>query len=181
MTQTVETNETSRTAGTNGTPEAARTSRFFYQAIAADVLDVLRAARRDEAGNSLEMQIDQDGGSPLRCCLRESRPGERLLLIAYTPPGTAGAYAERGPVFVHAERCDGYLTPSEYPPGLAHRQQVVRAYDGQGRIAAGVLAADGQQAQAVIGELLDRPGVELVHLRNVGYGCYNFAVRVHRD
>ena len=42
-------------------------------------------------------------------------------------------------------------------------------------------AADGRQAQAVIKELLARPGVELVHLRNVGYGCYNFAVRVNRD
>jgi len=60
-----------------------------------------------------------------------------VTLIAYTPPGTAGAYAERGPVFVHAERCDGYPTPNQYPPGLA----------------------------------------QLVHLRNVGYGCYNFAVR----
>jgi hypothetical protein len=30
---------------------------------------------------------------------------------------------------------------------------------------------------AVIGELLGRPDVALVHLRNVGYGCYNFAVR----
>lgn len=35
------------------------------------------------------------GISPLRCCLRESAPGERVLLIAYTPPGTRGAYAER--------------------------------------------------------------------------------------
>ena len=167
-----------QTAEISQTPRAAR---FFYQAIAADVLDALRAAGRDEAGNPLEVQIDQDGGSPLRCCLRETRPGERVLLLAYTPPGTAGAYAERGPVFVHAGRCDGYPTPGEYPPGLAHRQQVVRAYDGQGRIAAGVLAADGRQAQAVIGELLGRPEVELVHLRNVGYGCYNFAVHADSD
>jgi len=29
----------------------------------------------------------------------------------------------------------------------------------------------------VIRELLARPDVTLVHLRNVGYGCYNFAVR----
>ena len=172
MTQTTETYETS---------EAAATGGFFYQAIAAGELDALRAAGRDEAGNPLEVRGGQDGGSPLRCCLREARPGERLLLIAYTPPGTAGAYAERGPVFVHAERCDGYLTPGEYPPGLAHRQQVVRAYDGQGRIADAVLAADGRQAQAVIEELLARPGVELVHLRNVGYGCYNCAVRVSGD
>jgi Protein of unknown function (DUF1203) len=152
------------------------TSEFFYQAIAVGELDAIRAAGRDEAGNPLEVQVDPDGGAPLRCCLRDSRPGERMLLIAYTPPGTAGAYAERGPVFVHAERCDGYLTPGEYPPGLAHRQQVVRAYDGRGQIADGVLAADGHQAEAVIAELLARPGVELVHLRNVGYGCYNFAV-----
>jgi Protein of unknown function (DUF1203) len=168
MTQTVKAHES---------PAAARTSGFFYRAIAAGELDAIRAAGRDEAGNPLEVQVDQDGGAPLRCCLRETRPGEQMLLIAYTPPGTAGAYAERGPVFVHAERCDGYLTPSEYPPGLAQRQQVVRAYDGRGRIADGVLAADGQQAQAVIAELLGRPEVELVHLRNVGYGCYNFAVR----
>ena len=43
--------------------------------------------------------------------------------------------------------------------------------------AGGVLAADGLQAEAVIAEMLARPDVELVHLRNVGYGCYNFAVR----
>jgi hypothetical protein len=162
---------------TNETAVTARTGVFTYHAIPVQELDGIRAAGRDEAGNPLEVQVPQDGGSPLRCCLREARAGERVLLIAYTPPGTAGAYAERGPVFIHAERCAGYPTPAQYPAGLAHRQQVVRAYDRQGRIADGVLVADGQQAQGVIAELLARPEVELVHLRNVGYGCYNFAVR----
>jgi Protein of unknown function (DUF1203) len=60
---------------------------------------------------------------------------------------------------------------------LSHRQQVVRAYDTQGRIADGVLASDGEHAMTVIRELLARPEVTLVHLRNVGYGCFNFAVR----
>jgi Protein of unknown function (DUF1203) len=64
--------------------------------------------------------------------------------------------------------------------GLIGRPQVVRAYDGQGRIADGVLVADGHQAQDVIAGLLARPEVALVHLRNVGYGCYNFAVGVIR-
>jgi Protein of unknown function (DUF1203) len=173
MTQTTETYEI------RGTHEAAGTSGLLYQAILPGELDAIRAAGRDEARNPLEAQVARDGGAPLRCCLREARLGERLLLIAYSPPGTAGAYAERGPVFVHADRCGGYRTPGEYPPELAHRQQVVRAYDGQGRIADGVLTADGRQAQDVIRELLARPGVELVHLRNVGYGCYNFAVRAN--
>ena len=158
---------------------ATQAGTLTYLAIPAEELDAIRMAGRDEAGNVLEIQVPAEGGSPLRCCLREARAGERLLLIAYTPPGTAGAYAERGPVFVHAERCAGYLMPGEYPPELAGRQQVVRAYDKQGRIADGVLVADGRQAQAAIAELLARPEVELVHLRNLGYGCYNFAVRAN--
>jgi len=36
--------------------------------------------------------------------------------------------------------------------------------------------AGARHAEEVIAELLARPEVELVHLRNVGYGCYNLAV-----
>jgi len=36
-----------------------------------------------------------------------------------------------------------------------------------------------REVQGVIAELLARPEVVLVHLRNVGYGCYNFCVRAH--
>lgn len=150
---------------------------LIFEPIPPVELHQLRAAGVDEAGNRLAVQVDTEGGNPLRCCLRESDPGERVLLISYAPPGTRGAYTERGPVFIHAEPCGGYLTPAEYPPGLRHRQQVVRAYDWEGRIADGVLVNDGQHAMTVIGELLARPDVALVHLRNVGYGCYNFAVR----
>jgi uncharacterized protein DUF1203 len=150
---------------------------FEYVAIPAAELDAIRAAGRDEAGNELVPQIDVEGGSPLRCCLRTAEAGESMLLIAYTPPGTAGAYAERGPVFVHSGKCGGYLTPDTYPPDLSGRQQVVRAYDQRGRIAAGMLVADGAHAEMAMTELLARPDVELVHLRNVGYGCYNFTVQ----
>jgi hypothetical protein len=159
---------------TAGTPAAGR---LVFEAIPQARLQEIRTAGVDEAGNRLTVQAGNEGGNPLRCCLRESAPGEQMLLIAYTPPGTRGAYAERGPVFVCAQPCDGYLTPHQYPPALSHRQQVVRAYDRDGQIADGVLASDGEHAMTVIGELLARPGVTLVHLRNVGYGCYNFAVR----
>jgi hypothetical protein len=155
----------------------AATQTLVFEPIPARALAALRAAGTDEAGNRLIVQQDPEGGNPLRCCLRETRAGERVLLIAYTPPGASGPYAERGPVFVHPEPCAGYPTPGQYPPELRHRSQVVRAYDGQGRIADGVLAENGDQAVSVIQELLERPGVALVHLRNVGYGCYNCTVR----
>jgi hypothetical protein len=157
-----------------GTPAEGR---LLFEAISPAKLQEIRAAGADEAGNRLAVQADTAGGSPLRCCLRESAPGERVLLIAYTPPGTHGAYAERGPVSIHAEPCSGYLTPGRYPPALSHRPQVVRAYDQDGRIADGVLVSDGEHAITVIRGMLARPDVTLVHLRNVGYGCYNFAVR----
>ena len=147
----------------------AITRTLVFEPIPAAELDRgARAAGQDEAGNPLTPQADPEGGDPLRCCLRETRPGEQVLLLAYTPPGTAGPYAERGPVFVHADPCGGYATPDRYPPGLSHRQQVVRAYVPAGRIADGILAPDGEHAPAVIRELLARPDVTLVHLRNVG-------------
>jgi Protein of unknown function (DUF1203) len=155
----------------------AADGRLIFEPIPPATLQQIRAAGVDEAGHRLTAQADTEGGNPLRCCLRESVPGERVLLVAYTPPGTRGAYAERGPVFIHAEPCRGYLTPDRYPPALSHRQQVVRAYDRDGKIAHGVLVNDGRHAETAIGELLARPDIALVHLRNVGYGCYNFAVR----
>ena len=158
-------------------PTAAPDTRILYGAIPAHELETVRSSLADEAGNSLSPRVDLEGGAPLRCCLRESRKGERVLLIAYTPPGTAGPYAERGPVFVHADACAGYDSPGDYPVELSHRPQVVRAYDHEGRIADGVPVDDGDQAARVIRDLLGRPEVALVHLRNVGFGCYNFAVR----
>ena len=161
----------------HATAGARDTDRFRFEPIRPATLDGIRAAGVDEAGNRLTVQTDTDGGSPLRCCLRETVPGERVLLIAYTPPGGRGGYAERGPVFIHAEPCEGYRTPDRYPPALSHYLQVVRAYDRAGRIAGGVLVEGSEQAMPVIRELLARPEVTLVQLRNVGYGCYNFAVR----
>ena len=59
------------------------------------------------AADAARTFVDDDGGRPLRCCLRDSRPGERLALVAVTPEGPQGAYRETGPVFLHADGCGG--------------------------------------------------------------------------
>jgi Protein of unknown function (DUF1203) len=67
---------------------------------------------------------DDGGGAPLRCCLRDSRVGERNALVLVTPPGPAGAYSESGPAFLHADGCDGCDEPwiprgvPRSPPGV---------------------------------------------------------------
>ncbi len=156
---------------------AATAATLRYEPIPVAYLDHVRTAGLDEAGNPLVVRVEDEGGHPLRCCLRDSRPGERVLLIAYTPPGGAGPYAERGPVFVHADACDGYADVDVYPPGLRHRRQVVRAYDTHADMGDGVLVDDGAEAERAVAELLARPEVEVVHVRNVVAGCYNFCVR----
>jgi hypothetical protein len=84
-----------------------KTATYAVTPIAPEVLAGLRV--RDDAGRVPSLVVDHDGGSPLRCCLRASGPGETLLLASYAPlrrwaAGRGfdpGAYDEVGPVFVH--------------------------------------------------------------------------------
>jgi len=151
-------------------------STFLIEAVPPGDLESIRRAGRDAAGNPFEPFVATEDGDPLRCCLREAVAGERLALIAYRPPGTAGAYAEIGPVFVHADACAGYPDGDRYPEGFRARQQVQRGYDAAGRIADAILV-EGADAESGIKRLFANPGIVLVHSRNVLYGCYMFAVR----
>jgi hypothetical protein len=117
--------------------------------------------------------ITADGGEPLRCCLRDAAPGETCLLAGYEPPLPSSPYAERGAVFIHAEPCDG-PGGSTYPTDWLSRPQVLRAYDARGWIHPATCAHDGTDPRAALTAVLAEPGVQLVHSRNVAYGCYMF-------
>jgi hypothetical protein len=145
-------------------------------ALPADTLARLRAAGVDDFGNAIVATTKPDGGYPLRCCLRDSTPGERIALIAYRPFPWDGVYAEVGPVFIHADGCGGYRDTDAYPEGFRHREQIFRAY-GHDRTIVGAEITDGAQAEAVLGALLTRPDVDFVHSRNVAYGCFMFTIR----
>jgi len=54
------------------------TATFSVSAIDADLCAQLRV--RDDAGNAPELLVDTEGGSPLRCCLSVSAPGEPVVL-----------------------------------------------------------------------------------------------------
>jgi hypothetical protein len=157
------------------------TGAFRIAALPADELERIRAAGVDDFGNLLEpVTVSTTGGTPLRCCLREAEAGERVVLIAYRPAAVGGPYAEVGPVFVHAETCDGYTDEDHYPEGFRSRQQLLRAYDAGGRQVENVIV-DGPAAERAIGDLLGRPRVAYLHSRNVLAGCFMFAVHPARE
>ena len=144
-------------------------------AIQALPADVLRLARTDPRATDLAERRTAEGGEPLRCCLRDARAGESLVLFRYTPPHTAGPYVETGPVFAHASGCGGHQDTDGYPADWRRRPQVLRAYDAQGRIHEATRVHDGSDPERDLAEVLDAPGVVAVHSRNVAYGCFMFA------
>jgi len=143
----------------------------------------------DDAGNPPRLLTDDEGGSPLRCCLRRIRPGEPVALVSYAPlrrwaretGAQPGPYDEVGPVFIHAGACEGPVGTG-YPPELAGGLRVFRAYSAGGSILGGRLFDPGPDpdpagAETLLAEMLSDPAVALVHARAVEYGCFTFEVR----
>jgi hypothetical protein len=155
---------------------------FEVRAIDPQVASELR--RLDDMGRPPRLLVDEDGGSPLRCCLKTSRPGERIALVSYAPLRRwanaynvdAGAYDEVGPVFIHAEACAG-ADDDGYPAELRGSRRMLRAYGDDGRILRGVLVEADGPFEEVLVDLLSEPRVALVHARAVEFGCFTFEVR----
>lgn len=149
---------------------------FRISALDPDGLERIRASGVDDFGNPLVVTANTEaGGTPLRCCLREAGVGEHVTLMAYQPARVGGPYAEVGPIFVHAERCEGYEWPNAYPEGFRHRRLILRAYNVDGHQVDNQIV-EGREAEAGITALLSRPEVAYLHARNVLAGCYMFTV-----
>jgi hypothetical protein len=147
---------------------------FTVHAIDPAHLEAVRAAGTDVSGLALEHH-EAGGGEPLRCCLRDAEPGERLILFGYEPKLPASPYREIGAVFAHAERCAGPATDA-YPPAWLGRPQVLRAYDARGRIHPSTRTHDGTTPESRLAEIFADPAVVRVDSRNIAYGCFMFTV-----
>jgi hypothetical protein len=120
--------------------------------------------------------VDNDGGAPLRCCLRDSRAGERIALVAVTPEGPQGAYRETGPVFLHADECAG-PADTGYPEEFRRRTQVFRAYNHAGVIVGGHVVPPGTGQEEAAAGLFADPDVAFLQTRNVVFGCYMLTIK----
>jgi Protein of unknown function (DUF1203) len=165
----------------------ANTTTWQVRPIPAAVLGKLRVA--DDAGDPPRLRTDAEGGSPLRCCLSASRPGELTALVSYAPlrrwaretGADPGPYDEVGPVFIHPGPCAG-PSGERFPAAYLGAPRVLRAYAAGGTILSGRLAgpdelSDQASADRVLDEVLADPQVAVVHARALAAGCFTFEVR----
>jgi Protein of unknown function (DUF1203) len=149
------------------------TATFQIRPLPAAALDAVRRSGVDAAGTPT-ITLIATGAEPLRCCRRDARAGEALILFGYEPPlpGAASPYREVGAIFAHADQCTGAGASDSYPQDWQDRPQVLRAYDERGWIHPATTTHDGSDPVAAIAKVLTEPGVVEVHSRNVAYGCF---------
>jgi hypothetical protein len=139
-------------------------------------LDDMRRNGEDTAGNPLTMLAANGDGEPLRCCLRFARAGEPIALISFAPFTEQSVWREVGPVYVHAERCEGY-TERGLPVELRRGARVLRTYraDGSMDYEHNTLAGD-VDLEPLLDRLLAEREVTTVHVRTVLPQCFLYAV-----
>ena len=140
-------------------------------------LQAIRDAGKDEHGNPFAAYAAA-GWEPLRCCLRIARAGEDIALMSYSPFTETSPWAEVGPVYVHAEGCEGYAS-GELPPELRTGPRILRSYHADGSLDYDdiVYVPDGADLEPALRDLLARPAVAAVHVRASMTQC--FAYEVH--
>jgi hypothetical protein len=150
-----------------------------FTAMPTEHAERLRAGGPDAYGRPAERHVSDGDGNPCRHCLDDIGRGEGMLVASYRPFPAPQAYAETGPIFLHAETCARW-TGAGLPPVLARREHaMVRAYDADDRIVYGTgRTVATATLDAAAAALLARPEVRYVHVRSASNGC--FTCRIDR-
>jgi hypothetical protein len=152
------------------------TQTLTVHAIDPTRLDAVREAGEDGWGNPFTPYAASGSGEPLRCCLRFARPGESIALISFAPFTAASPWREVGPVYVHAEHCEGYAA-RWLPAELRRGPRVLRTYRGDGSMNyERNTLVDEEDLEPVLDRLLAEPDVATVHVRTVLPQCFLYAV-----
>jgi hypothetical protein len=144
-----------------------------FVAIADETVAALRRGEVDANGQRPERRIAQNSDLPCRYCLADIQAGEAYLTLALRPFPAPQPYAEVGPIFLHADRCERGGGTDRMLAMLDSPQYIVRGYGLDDRIIYGtgaVVETAGLREAAEA--LLARCDVAYVHVRSATNNCY---------
>ena len=115
-------------------------------------------------------------GYPCRVSLRNSEPGDELILVNYEHHAVASPYRMRFAIFVR--KGDETFDAVDVVPEQLRRQPLaVRAFDADAMMI-GVELIEGQKLENTIERLFSDPRATYLHIHFAAPGCY--AARVER-
>lgn len=149
-----------------------------FLALPSDLARAYQAGAPDAYGHAPERRISDGGGLPCRHCLEDIEAGAEYLILAHRPFGAPQPYAETGPIFLHARRCERHPEAAETPELFLRREQIlVRGYGPDERIVYGTgTVVPTAETAATAARILERADVAFVHLRSATNNCYQCRV-----
>jgi hypothetical protein len=127
-----------------------------------------------------ETHISNGDGVPCRHCQRDVARGEPYLILAYRPFPRAQPFAETGPIFLHAGRCNRYPETDRVPDMFLERESyLLKGYGTDDRIVYGTgqIVAPARIAEAA-SRILESDTVSYIHVRSALNNC--FSCRIDR-
>ena len=151
-------------------------SDYRIIALPSTIADTVRSTHESPGyGHPTHVEV-ASGYGPCRHCLRTFAVGqERRILFTYDPFAGTESLPLPGPVFIHEASCERYDERRGFPIDMQSHALTFNAY-GRGRhLRAQKYVADGCM-EPVIQELLARPDVDYLHVRDTRAGCFDFSI-----
>lgn len=151
-----------------------------FNALPTITVRALQEGGRDANGMKPETQISSGAGNPCRHCLRNIPQGHEMLVLAHRPFETLQPYAETGPIFLCADKCDRGSS-NDIPDILTTSPDyLLKGYDSDARIIYGTGAIVARaNLREYARNLLDRGDIAWVDVRSARNNCYQ--LRITRD
>jgi hypothetical protein len=147
--------------------------------LSTDAVRALQAGGADAYGNAPERRTSDGDGVPCRHCLKQVPAGRPYLVVAFRPFTTLQAYAETGPIFLCADKCQAADTTHYLPEILKSPDYIVRGYNDREQIVYGTGAVTPREQIAErAGSLLADGAISFVHVRSARNNC--FQCRIER-
>lgn len=143
-----------------------------FVAIPSDHANQLWRGGFDAYGHLPERAVSDGNGIPCRHCLKMIAAGDEYLIFAYRPFTRLHPYAETGPVFIHASRCQRSGVEAQIPEILNSPSYILRGYGVDERIIYGTgrVVETGLITERAA-QLLGNPSVAFVDVRSASNNC----------
>ena len=149
---------------------------FVVRGLETNYSAAIRAGATDANGMEAVRTVARGAANPCRHCLGLIADGEQKLVFAHRPFDRIHPYAELGPVFLHAAKCERY-DANKLPDWFVYLQPaIIRGYGYDDWILYETgSVVPGTELASTCEEILAKPEVAYVHIRSK-YNCFQCRV-----